>query len=539
MDKRIQSLFNHLIQLQSDTGTVQEIAIAKEIHHHLATLPYFKEYPEHLILQEIPTDPFGRFNVVGLMKGRSDKTTIMIHHHDAVDIEVYEELKDMALSPALLKEALKSKSLPEEIAKDLEDPHWLFGRGAADMKAGAAIQLTLMEEFSTDPTFEDNLVILSVCDEENLSAGMRAASAILKELQHTYKLDYKVIINSEPVGRINETTGIYYEGTVGKIMPVLFAKGKKAHIGEVYSGFNPLMLLSEIQGQIELNPALTDVYKGEVSPSPTWVHYRDRKSMYDASLPESAAAYFSILTLEKTPKRIIEEIRSLSKKAFKQAIQRYEACVDAVNHHSATPIHKLNFEPLVMTIDELHSDLLHLRGSTYTDAMESETKQLKVLLDSGVVNLQNASIQLIEKAVSFVDHDEPFIVIGYSGPYYPHLTNEKLGLSHTTHFETQLNTITKKHFGRSYKKFHYFMGISDFSYTSLKISQEDIDTIEKNMLGWKTFYDIPFENLSTLNIPMMNIGPWGKDLHKLTERVHIEDAFVNVPLIIKEFIKAL
>jgi len=539
MDKKIQLLFNHLIQLQSDTGTVQEIAIAKEIHHHLATLPYFKKHPEHLHLQEIPKDPFGRYNVIGLIKGRSDKTTIMIHHHDAVDIDVYEDLKDLALSPALLKEALKDKSFPEEITRDLEDSNWLFGRGTADMKAGAAIQLTLMEEFSKDPTFEDNLIILSVCDEENLSAGMRAASAVLKELQHTYKLDYKVMINSEPVGRIDETTGIYYEGTVGKIMPVLFAKGKKAHIGEVYSGFNPLMLLSEIQGEIELNPALTDVYKGEVSPSPTWVHYRDRKAMYDASLPEAAAAYFSILTLEKTPKRIIEDIRSLSEKAFTRAIQRYEACVDAVNQQSATPINKLTFQPLVMTIDELHSDLVHLRGSTYTDAMETESKRLKVLLDSGAVNLQNASIQLIEKAVSFVDHDDPFVVIGYSGPYYPHLTNEKLGLSHTAQFETLLNTITKKHFGRSYKKFHYFMGISDFSYTSLRINKEDIDTIEKNMLGWNTFYHIPFKDLSALNIPMMNIGPWGKDLHKLTERVHIEDAFMNVPLIIKDFIKAL
>lgn len=539
MEKKIQSIFENLIQLQSDTGTVQERKIAKEIKGHLSKIPYFKENPEHLIFQNIPSDPFGRCNIIGLVKGKSDITTVLIHHHDAVDIEVYEDLKSLAFKPEQLKEALKEKSLAEEISIDLNSSEWIFGRGTADMKAGAAIQIALIDYFSSDESFDNNLVILSVCDEENLSAGMRAAATALSELKDKYRLDYRAIINSEPVGRSDENNGIYYEGTVGKIMPILYSRGKKAHIGEIYSGLNPLFLLSEIQSEIELNPALTDEYKGEVTPSPTWVYYRDRKAMYDASIPESAAAYFSILTLERTPKTIMEDIKTLSENAFNRAVKKYENCVEAVNQKSCKDVEKLKFNTRVMTVDELNAKLMEEKGELFKNAMEKETEIMKQKLDVGKINLQNASIQLIEKAVTFLDDIDPIVVIGLSGPYYPHLTNEKLGIKYTKEFEKMLNDITKENFNMSYDKRHYFMGISDFSYTSLILNEDDVNTIENNMLGWGKLYDIPFKSLEQLNIPMINIGPWGKDLHKLTERVNKDDLFRKVPLIIKEFVRAL
>ncbi|WP_183108805.1 hypothetical protein [Thermohalobacter berrensis] len=38
--------------------------------------------------------------------------------------------------------------------------------------------------------------------------------------------------------------------------------------------------------------------------------------------------------------------------------------------------------------------------------------------------------------------------------------------------------------------------------------------------------------MNKLSIPVINIGPWGKDLHKFTERVYKEDLFERTPRII-------
>ncbi len=539
MKNIIENIFQNLMSIQSDTGTEQEVKIAEEIYSYLSNIRYFQDNSGNLIKQKVEGDPFNRFNVIGLIRGTTDKTVIFIHHHDAVDIDSYDEMKSVAFESELLKKELLKKALPDEVHHDLLNPDWLFGRGSADMKAGAAVQIALLETLSEDASFHDNIVLLSVCDEENLSVGMRQASAVLNQLKKEYNLDYRVMINSEPVARISETQGIYYEGTVGKLMPVIYTRGKTAHIGEVLSGLNPLLILSEIQSRIELNPEFTDEYKGEVTPPPTWVHYRDRKLMYDASIPETASAYFSVLTLNTSPQEIMRKIKVVSTEAFENSIQKYETCVKAINKKSKKTIMSASFQPRVMAFEELNQMLIEKKGDSYIKEIKVQSTRIKEKLDCGDINLQSASIEIMEKAVSFLDDKEPIVVIGFSGPFYPHLTNDLLVDERTSKFEKIINDVSFERFNMNYVKHNYFMGISDFSYSSLKLEESDINIIEKNMLGWGQLYSIPFESLKTIEIPMVNLGPWGKDLHKVTERVNKEDLFNRLPKLIEGFIRAL
>jgi arginine utilization protein RocB len=54
---------------------------------------------------------------------------------------------------------------------------------------------------------------------------------------------------------------------------------------------------------------------------------------------------------------------------------------------------------------------------------------------------------------------------------------------------------------------------------------------------WDHLYSINFEGLKNLNIPVMNVGPWGKDLHKLTERVNLKDLKNHTPKLIMDIIE--
>lgn len=47
-----------------------------------------------------------------------------------------------------------------------------------------------------------------------------------------------------------------------------------------------------------------------------------------------------------------------------------------------------------------------------------------------------------------------------------------------------------------------------------------------------TLYDIAISDIETISMPCINIGPWGKDFHKLTERVLKQDLYERTPAII-------
>jgi arginine utilization protein RocB len=42
---------------------------------------------------------------------------------------------------------------------------------------------------------------------------------------------------------------------------------------------------------------------------------------------------------------------------------------------------------------------------------------------------------------------------------------------------------------------------------------------------WDRGYSVPLEVLESLNIPVLNLGPVGKDAHKWTERLDVDNAF--------------
>ena len=169
---------------------------------------------------------------------------MFVHHNDVVEIEDFKLLKSYAFSPDELAEELMKirDSLPKDAQKDLEEGTFLFGRGGADMKGGGSIQLALLERYSRMEHFRGNVIIIAVPDEENLSAGMRAGVELLAELKDRYKLNYKIMINSEPHQRKDFSQGIFSEGSVGKIMPFIYVRGYLSHIGKVFEGFNPLNL---------------------------------------------------------------------------------------------------------------------------------------------------------------------------------------------------------------------------------------------------------------------------------------------------------
>ena len=59
----------------------------------------------------------------------------------------------------------------------------------------------------------------------------------------------------------------------------------------------------------------------------------------------------------------------------------------------------------------------------------------------------------------------------------------------------------------------------------IHISKKQRDSVAGSMPLFGEYYDIPFEAIKEISMAGINIGPWGKDFHKLTERVYKEDLY--------------
>jgi arginine utilization protein RocB len=56
---------------------------------------------------------------------------------------------------------------------------------------------------------------------------------------------------------------------------------------------------------------------------------------------------------------------------------------------------------------------------------------------------------------------------------------------------------------------------------------------------WKDVYYIPLGMIKDLSMPVLNVGPWGKDYHKYVERVYKVDLYERTPKMVDKLIKSI
>ena len=542
IEKDIKELLYGYIGVESFTFSKNERLVEPFLKEYFYSIPYFKEHPELCGTYEIKDDPLGRNVCFGMVRGRGDKAVVLIHHCDVVGIEDFKLLKDYAFMPDELGEKLMEvkDSLPEDAAKDLTSGDWLFGRGGCDMKGGGSIQWTLLKRYSEIEYFEGNVIVVAVPDEENMSAGMRAAVRLLAELKDRYGLDYRMMINSEPQQRKDPETGIFSEGTVGKVLPFVYVRGYLSHVGKVFEGFNPVNLMSEIVRRTELNMDFTDAVSGECSPPPTWLWLKESKTVYDVSMPLSMAGCLSVLTLNQTPMSVISRVKKICEDSFdvilKDMRESYARFVSV-----AEPVAKeLPWKHCTMSFMELYDEALKLHGDSFKSAYEAELSALTEKIHSGELNIIESNFELVEKVFEYIDDLSPRVVYGLIPPYYPNVSNYYFeGLGERKDITPILNEFTMKEFGQRYVNEYFYTGICDLSFSGISESEEVTAALNEYMPLFGKYYDIPFKELEKISMPCINIGPWGKDFHKLTERVYKPDLYERTPAILDHAIRML
>lgn len=525
------------VAIESVTSTEREKAAGEYMTDCLLRTSYFKDNPDNIGLYPVSGDHLNRSVAWALVRGQGLETVVYIHHYDVVGIEDFKMLKQYAFTPKTLFCELEKikQSLNKDCINDIDSGEFMFGRGVCDMKGGGSVQIELVKRYSKEAdSLKGNILLLGLPDEENMSSGMRSAVLLMKELKEKHGLSYKFMINSEPHQRKDESKGMFSTGSVGKIMPFVYVRGYLAHAGKAFEGLNPVGLLSEIVCRTEMNRKLCDTAQNEATPPPTWLYARDSKERYDVSMPLSAYGYFSMLTLHSTPREVLSRVREICETSFEVLVDRIK--YDWLEHCARTGLKfsELPWKTCVITFKQLVDMASENAGADFDSDFSAKLNELSNKVQDGA-SFGECGKDLLDWLFDRIDDASPKVVYGLIPPYYPHVSNYLLdSAKYSSELCSALCAFVKEQWEQEYELENYYTGISDLSYSSVDKKSRAVDEIlSQNMPFFEKGYSLPMSAILDISMPSINIGPWGKDFHKMTERVSKEDLFMRTPKILK------
>ena len=541
--ERIYQYLKEVVACNSVSCTNDEHKAGDWFANFFKNMPYFRKHPELTGYEPIPGDAYGRSVPWALLLGNSKKTVISSGHYDVVGTDNYGPLKDMAfqVGPELEAELAK-RDLDAEARADMESGEWIWGRGVGDMKGGHCIHMALFEEYAEmaeKGELPGCYIYLPVPDEESYSVGMREGAKIIRKLVEKYDLDVQLMIIPEPSNLVGGKQSLS-RGTVGKLMPVVMAQGVTAHVGHCFNGISPMNFLCGIYQRTNNALEFSDSYDGEAACPPTWQKFRDNKELYDVTIPQRAYGYFTLLHFDRTPEQIINRLKEISMDVLKEECAKIDATYQEYKKmdKSADKDH-IVYYPEVYTFGELVDKLKAADAEGFDTFYAGVYAGIKEDIEAGRTNFPDATVTIMQKVMDYADLKQPTVLLGFAPPYYPAVNGDTVaGKENAALKAYEVVDAASKKFGREMFNEHYFMGISDGSYTAVG-HPFDYGKFSKNTPCYGELYNVDFETIEANNIPFILYGPLTKEYHQWTERTLRKSLLEEVPAVTKELIDSL
>lgn len=515
----------------SVTGTPDEARFATRLAELIRSLPCFATRPDDVVLAPIPDDPLGRANVIALARGRGSRTVLLAGHFDTVSVEDYGDLKHLAGQAEALRAGLVAKlsaSGENDLAsRDLESGEFLPGRGLLDMKSGVAAGLAVLEAFANDPKAEGNLVLVATPDEEDRSAGMRAAADLLPDFLARNRLDVALGINLDAICDNGDgTTGrVVTFGCIGKLLLSALVVGKEAHAAYPLSGVNAAYLAAELTAELEFAPELGEDGAGALASPPTVLGSRDLKGAYDVTIPGAVWSFWNVLVHERRAAEVIAIAVRLARRAADRAgdrmaerAARLRLPIDVTPDWRSIPV--LTYAQVAQAACE--------RDAGFSDRFAALAETLRTGVD---LDLPTRSRRLFEEVWTASGLTGPAIVLGFGSMPYP-----AIHWPHEPEIEAAIRgamAVTAERFGVSIGATPFFPAIADMSFLG-PVDAADLAEAARQTPLWGSSIRWDLSKGPTPGFPLVNIGPWGRDYHHWLERVHAPYAFEVLPHLIQE-----
>lgn len=536
--QEVEDLTKKLVSISSiNKAPGEETQIASYIWDYYRKLPYFKEHPERVLLQKTEKDFMERHNTLAYVKGTkgggSSKTILLLGHIDTVGVEDFGAFMEYATRPDELPKILREHfTLSKEVLEDMDSGEYLFGRGALDMKSGVAGHMALIRHFSEHPEeLRGNLLAIHECDEEDNSKGVITALDCLVELREKEDFEYIACINADySTNHSPEDKNCYiYHGSIGKLLPCSSVFGKEAHVGQSFAAFDPNLLTAVITKNMSLNPSFSDKAQGETTLPPISLKQSDLKPEYTVQTALHSLSYYNVFSHGRSPADVLTLFKETVVSSFDETISLLQSRYDAYCALAEIPSSLLPWKTKVFTWEELVEELLQQEGEAFLQ--ELHTFKQKLHAEQPAMDLRLYSHEVAKFAQSKRKDKSPCVVI-----YFGSIYNARVETTGETQKEKALLKsvdkaleLVKPFAKRSIKTRRFYPYISDASFMAVCDSEDAIERLRRNMPSYTTKYVHEVEKISEINVPVVNIGSFGKDGHMLTERVDRWQTFYNVP----------
>jgi arginine utilization protein RocB len=473
----------------SVTGTAGEAEFPHRLLHELRGF-------DDVWLSPVPGGSHARQNLFALKRGKSSTTIVLTGHFDVVPADDYGALPAFevpALLPATIARLKVTGENPKALA-DFESGEFLPGRGLLDMKAGLAAGLAACEAHEGEAT----LLFLAVADEENRSAGARAAVPDVLALAKQHGLAIKLVINLDAISDQGDGANakVITYGSIGKQLLSAFIIGKEAHAGYPQDGVNAAYIAAELIAAFEGNPAFVEACGAEATAAPTTLCAKDLKEGYNVTTPPAFWAYWNTMQYQKSG----AEVLALAQQVAREALTRVEL-------RTGSPVRLLTFAELANTTPNWANDAAVLQTA------KDDSRDLPERAKRVTVSLWRKSGQV-----------GPAVVLGFGSIPYLAVSMKDAAL------RARIESAVKP-FGIG--ALNYFAGISDMSFFGE--ASGDLRAVAANTPIWGTSFTMP----EAAGLPTINLGPWGRDYHHWLERLHAPYAFEVLPNALLAVIEAV
>ncbi|RLQ97401.1 M20/M25/M40 family metallo-hydrolase [Falsibacillus albus] len=529
-------LTRSLIAHKSYNGTEGEVTKSIQIKNILKSFPYYQQNPDFLWEQNIDHDPIGRKNIFAFIKGKSNRTVLYHAHFDTVSTEDFGSLQDKAHDPDYLERFFCQYEGEEKVRLDAESGKWLFGRGALDMQSGIAVHMANALYYMDHPDeLEGSILLLFNADEESQHAGMIAALEELERLEEKDDAHIVAAINNDFISPLFEgdCKRYIYTGAAGKVLPCFYAFGREAHVGDGLTAIDPTYITSELNRRINQNIFLMEKISGEFVLPPSCLYQKDDKYHYNVQTPVSSRIYFNYFMYERTAKDVLNEmvhIASAVCEDYEQLLMERNEQFRMLHHY---PKRNLSWKIEVVTLYQLIEKLK-------SEGREPDKVMERVLAENADLETREQVFKLVEGLQQLDTDKTPRVVVFFAPPFLPHNylnVENQYGTKTKAALESSLDEISAAT-GEEFEIRRFFPYLADGSFLSLHETDEDIEYLTKNIPLMDKLYPLPIDRIRKLNIPSINIGVYGQDGHKWTERVYKPYTFNVLPKVIREVTKA-
>ncbi|MCQ2011510.1 MAG: M20/M25/M40 family metallo-hydrolase [Sporolactobacillus sp.] len=532
-EEQIEKIARDLVSVKSVNGTDGEFAMAKELETILRSFPYFKQHPENVWTQALEDDKLGRKNVFAFLEAPIEKKqTIIYHGHmDTVGIDDFGSLEAHALDPDYLQHYFSKYEKDSDVQKDAVSGDWLFGRGMLDMKSGDAVHLSNLLYYSEHPDqLKGNLLVMFNPVEENDHEGVMEATRELIRLQKERGLEFLLAINGDfnsPLYK-GDSRRYIYTGSAGKLLGCFYIRGRETHVGETLSGIDPTLIASKVNNALNNNMDCAEQISDEVILPPSCLFLRDRKAFYNVQTAGTTHLYFNYFLYERTPKEVLAQLKIVAKEACDDLASFLQKQYTIFSKNCGLEGQAPEWSTDVLSYEEFVEELA--QKGVPVDEITDQVVQANPDED-----FRQVSFKVIEALENRSGDKRPKVIIFFAPPYCPHnyLRDEVAAEKRCDEILDQVLHQAENETGEQFAKKRFFPYLADSSYLAMSETAEETAAIIGNFPAWGKTYSVPLDQIRELNIPVLDMGVYGKRAHTWMERVYKPYSYGVLPKLIR------